>query len=339
MLGHKFNKLKECIAFFIKYKGHRNSFVIFNTPEHGNIGDAALAEAEYVFFQKYFPEYCVCEVTANMWNTKIFKFIIGKKAPVFLHAGGYLGDLWPIEDSRVKEIMEVFKENEIIILPQSIYFTDTEQKQELIKETKEIYNSYSNLFIFVREKFSFDLLQKEIFDDPSRYKLVPDIALVMNKSVGETDRQGVLCCLRADIEKTVSGNEQKRIEEILGKHQQDFKYTDTVVSYPIKKENRTVEIQKKLDEFSSAKLVITDRLHGMIFATITGTPCIALNNISKKVEGEYQWIKDVPYVKCVERIEEEDIIEMIKLSNMEYDSSLLAPYYDEMAQIIKDKMK
>lgn len=339
MLSNKLKKLKKCITFTIKYKGHRKKIVIFNTPEHGNIGDAALVEAEYIFFHKYFPEYCVCEVTASMWNAKIFKFIIGNKKPIFLHAGGYLGDLWPTEDLRVKEIMEVFRNNEKIIMPQSIYFTDTEQKQDLIKETKEIYNSYSKLFIFAREKFSYDLLQKEIFTNSNQCMLVPDIALIMDKSGGGVERQGVLCCFRADIEKTVSGNEQKRIEEIFRNYQMDFKYTDTVVPYPIKKESRAIEIQKKLNEFSSAKLVITDRLHGMIFAAITATPCIALNNISRKVEGEYEWIKDIPYVKCTEQIHEKDIKEMMDLDNMEYDSDVLAPYYDEMAQIIKDKMK
>ncbi len=339
MLKHKLKKLKLCIIFWIKYNTHRKRIVIFNTPGHGNIGDAALVQAEYDFFHKYFPKYHVLEVTAYMWNTKLFKFIMGKKAPIFLHAGGYLGDLWPSEDARVKEIMEVFKENPKIIMPQSIYFKNTNNKEQLIRETKEIYNLYSNLFIFMREKYSFELLRNEIFDNEEQCALVPDIALIMNYSHIQSDRDGVLCCLRQDIEQTLSGEEQKNIEKVLERNKISYKYTDTVVPYPIDNKNRVEEIEKKLYEFSKARLVITDRLHGMIFATITGTPCIALNNISKKVQGEYEWIKDIPYVICTEEVKEQDIKKMMKFHNEKYDTSLLEPYYNEMAQIIKDKMK
>lgn len=51
-------------------------------------------------------------------------------------------------------------------------------------------------------------------------------------------------------------------------------------------------------------MVITDRLHGMIFAAITGTPCIAFDNISKKVSGVYKWIESLEYIKVVNSFEE-----------------------------------
>lgn len=46
--------------------------------------------------------------------------------------------------------------------------------------------------------------------------------------------------------------------------------------------NRKSELLKKLEEFRSNKLIITDRLHGMIMACLAGTPCIAFDNSSKK---------------------------------------------------------
>ena len=51
-----------------------------------------------------------------------------------------------------------------------------------------------------------------------------------------------------------------------------------------------------MSEFASCKLVITDRLHGMIFSAITGTKCFALDNLSKKVSGGYEWVKDLGYI-------------------------------------------
>jgi pyruvyl transferase EpsI len=60
----------------------------------------------------------------------------------------------------------------------------------------------------------------------------------------------------------------------------------------------------KLDEFAKSKLVITDRLHGMIFSAITGTPCIVFANSNGKVEAEYQWIQSLPYIRFVSHIGE-----------------------------------
>lgn len=55
----------------------------------------------------------------------------------------------------------------------------------------------------------------------------------------------------------------------------------------------------KLEERASSKLLITDRLQGMVFAAITGTPCIVLNNNHYKVKGTYEWISTLDYIEYV----------------------------------------
>ena len=59
-----------------------------------------------------------------------------------------------------------------------------------------------------------------------------------------------------------------------------------------------------MQEFCDAKLVITDRLHGMIFAAISETPCIVFSNYNHKVGGTYEWIKQLPYIRYVENMGE-----------------------------------
>lgn len=58
----------------------------------------------------------------------------------------------------------------------------------------------------------------------------------------------------------------------------------------------------KFKDFQKSKLVITDRLHGMVFCAISGTPCIAFSNYNHKVKGTYDWIKDLDYIKYVDNI-------------------------------------
>ena len=53
-------------------------------------------------------------------------------------------------------------------------------------------------------------------------------------------------------------------------------------------EVRKSVIVNKLKEFAGAQLVITDRLHGMVFCYLTNTPCIVFSNYNHKVLGTYE---------------------------------------------------
>jgi pyruvyl transferase EpsI len=126
------------------------------------------------------------------------------------------------------------------------------------------------------------------------------------------------------------------------KHGFEFHYTDTVVPYVISYDMREYELEKKLDEFRSAKLVITDRLHGMIFAAITGTPCVALNNISKKVEGVYQWIKYLDYIKMAQTVDDALLAaDALLKANLHpiWDNKPLMSYFGKLADIVRGGAK
>ena len=55
----------------------------------------------------------------------------------------------------------------------------------------------------------------------------------------------------------------------------------------------------------------TDRLHGMIFAFITGTPAIVFSNNNHKIEGAYEWIKDCGYIYFIKNGELDDVMSII----------------------------
>ena len=54
---------------------------------------------------------------------------------------------------------------------------------------------------------------------------------------------------------------------------------------PVTKENRVEIIMDKFKDFQKSELVITDRLHGMVFCAISGTPCIVFGNYNQKVKN------------------------------------------------------
>jgi len=118
---------------------------------------------------------------------------------------------------------------------------------------------------------------------------------------------------------------------------EDIHYTDTVIERGVSIDERYVVLDSKFDEFRKAKLVITDRLHGMLFAAVTGTPCIALDNKSGKVRGCYQTIKHLKYIEVVSNLNEisDYVVRLLRLGSCEYDNNCLLQYYDKLAQIIR----
>ena len=85
-------------------------------------------------------------------------------------------------------------------------------------------------------------------------------------------------------------------------------------------------------------MVVTDRLHGMVFAAISGTPCIVFSNYNHKVQGTYEWIKYLPYIKYAESVSEAPnyIPELLAMKDCRYDNTPLLPYFEKLAQVVKD---
>ena len=96
-------------------------------------------------------------------------------------------------------------------------------------------------------------------------------------------------------------------------------------------------VKEKIQEFLGSKLVITDRLHGMIFAAITETPCIALSNYNHKVIGTYDWISYLPYISFADSIDDaiELIPKMLRIENAKFDNTPLIPYFNKLAEELK----
>jgi len=69
-------------------------------------------------------------------------------------------------------------------------------------------------------------------------------------------------------------------------------------------ENREEKIDMMLSTVSSAECVVTDRLHGMVLSAVTGTPCVVFSSGYHKVEGCYEWIKELGYISFIRNIDE-----------------------------------
>ena len=108
--------------------------------------------------------------------------------------------------------------------------------------------------------------------------------------------------IRRDIEKSLKEEDFNKIKDIVEKEHKVI-VSDTVVDKKVNEINRNCELKRIFKKIKKAKLVVTDRLHGMVFCAITNTPCLVLSNYNHKVKGTYEWIKHLDYIKFIEKID------------------------------------
>lgn len=273
------------------------------TPEYGNIGDCLISLAEHSFLRERFADYQIDEVTMNMlnlWSGPVLKRYRKNYENIVISGGGFLGTLWP-EFEKISEVtIKALKDKNIIIFPQTIFY---EKESKSLYKVLMLYNSCKRLSIYIRDKSYFWLKEKTKGFENVHVFNAPDIAMYLNYSDISKERSGILLCLRKDKERAIDNSIQVYIDD-LSRHY-ECKTSDTVLHGDIKLENREEACLEKIEEFKSSSLVITDRLHGMLLCLITGTPCIALDNVSNKVRGVYElWLKKTDYICFVEDVGE-----------------------------------
>lgn len=313
---------------------------IIGTPTHTNIGDSAIVVAERDFLLKHdFKKKSIKEFSFDEFveNSKYFIKFINKKHLIAHHGGGNIGNQWLDEEKFHRRLIQEFPENPQIIFPQTIYFTNDEIGHSEFENSKYIYNKHRNLSVVARESVSY-ATAKELFYN-SKVSLTPDIVLSTNKETfGGTacKRNGIVLCFRNDCEKSIAKSDFEALTDYLSKNSFDYSITDMHTNKAVTKFNRDEIVKDKIQEFLGSKLVITDRLHGMIFAAITETPCIALSNYNHKVNGTYNWISYLPYIRFSNSIDDaiKLIPEMTCIENAKFDNAPLMPYFDKLAEEI-----
>ncbi len=300
-------------------ESERKRFFLFMQPEHGNLGDYAIAIAEKNFFNDYFPEYELVRVTTNEWLELKTYFVENiKEADVlFITGGGFIGDMWTSFDV-CKDILRSFPQNRKILLPNTLTYHDLQNKNVVRDDLEQIFSD-SHTYVFFRERNSLKICTDLGWGD--RCYCFPDMVLYLKYKETQRKRNGkVLLCFRTDTEKTFQ--EADSVRNLIMRNRIQYDEMDTHTYKYIPEPEGELYVNDLLERIQEYDLVITDRLHGMLLAYASGTPCIAFDNFTHKVSGVYEWIKDTPMVNFLEKYDEDELEDLIA----EYQRKVI-PYY------------
>lgn len=314
----------------------RKIFVMLST-DYSNLGDHAMTFAQIKLLKERFPDSQIVEVLVGdtLKYFKQIRSIISNIDVITLKGGGNIGLEYFREELYRRIIINKFKNNKIVIFPQTVYFPNTSRGIKELNNTVKVIKGHPKLYTFIRDQKSINTINNQVTE---RLYLIPDTALSLSNLDYTINRKGVTICLRSDKEGLYSINQKNMIKEISDKFFDKVKVTDTVTDYSISIQERERELEKIWKTFSNSELVITDRLHGMIFAVITSTPCIVLKTYNHKVVGQYEWISYLNYIELIE-LEEEELEKSIeKLLNIKvnpYSSLKFKEMFEKLTDVIE----
>lgn len=306
---------KSTLNVDLKYK---SKILIIGVADYDNLGDHAIGYAQRLFLDSISIDKNKYEIIEVPLNTPVnhISNIINQNDIILITGGGNLGTKYEFLNDLYLPIIKKFPKNKKLFFPQSYTFDPINDTPAAIDRIKNIFSkSGNNLTITARESKSYKLF-KESFPN-NNIILTPDIVLSLNKNEKKTktNKSDIIMLMRSDSEKTLDQNTEK---QIINKLSSKYKITidDTVTPDFISHENRLSNLDSTWNKIKQNKLVITDRLHGMIFAQITGTPCIVFDNYNNKIKMTCKdWLYDMDHIRFINPNEIKDPNDFLNIAS------------------------
>lgn len=279
---------------------------LFLTADYCNLGNHAIAKATRSFFKRKY-DLTLIEVPMRTMHELLpfVKTYVDTKDLLFITGGGFIGSIWFDGELEVREIVEAFPDNRIIVLPQSMYWEkgSDQEKQNSI----ELYQRHGNITFCARDEETYNAMTKDY--SFAKIELLPDMVMTADFSLfakPPEKREGTLLVIRQDKESAMSEEGKEKVRKWVTSAKPPVKeienhaenYKDVLFW------ERDKELSDLFKLYSEAELVITDRLHGMIFSALCGTPCVAIDSATHKVKNTHMWIKDIKNIAVAKKVKQ-----------------------------------
>lgn len=318
---HRLRKIKS-------FKGNRIFYL--GITNHSNLGDMAQYYCIHAWILQNYPAVKLYEFEADVVVDQHFGFVerlksIWTKSDMIIFQSGYTTqDLGGVHDLMHRLIIENLPDAKILMMPQTIFFQNAENKLK----TSKSYNKANNMLFLARDNISYKMAI-EMFPDIS-VKSFPDIVTTLiGQFCFNYERNGILICRRNDGEKFYTEEQISQLKMKLS-DLEPVSVSDTTIkkSYRTIRKNLKGFIEGTIADYSKYKLIITDRYHGTIFSLAANTPVIVIKTTDHKVTTGVDWFNGIydNYVFKADSLE--DVVLLTKkVLSYNYDYSL-SSYFD-----------
>lgn len=285
------NQIDEILAPHVG----QGPYAILDFPDHSNVGDSLIYLGELNWLSRQLGQLPTYSCRYDSDRDEIAKAM--PSGTIFLHGGGNFGDVWPWYQKFREDVLRQFRGRSIVQLPQSIHFDDP----TLADSTAKAIADHGAFTLMVRDRESYEFAIRR-FDCP--VYLCPDMAFAL----GPLDRvsapvRDVLLLLRTDKETRLEScmenalvaedwldtepglhkrmHRAMRLRTICNLRPSAWRRSARqVLYYRLLAENRKM---RGAGQLSSAKMVVSDRLHAHILSTLLGIPHVVLDNYYGKI--------------------------------------------------------
>ncbi len=295
--------------------------VMLGTPSHNNLGDHAIAIAEQRYWLSHGLNGRVIEFQADallQYHERIMNGL-NSYSIATIDGGGNIGSLWPVEHNRIIGILSSCSPAKLVMFPETVTYTELDYERVFMRNDRSVFEN-ANCLYMLRDHRSFEFFEKNLAK--TKHVLVPDIvfSLKNSRSHKATNNRSIGLIFRSDKEKIQSDSDITALENRLESNGYNIVRLSTISNRGfISSEQRKKELSRLFSKIKKLDLVITDRLHGMIFSYINNVKCYALNNVNGKVKGSHEWLNHNPNYLVADKLDFSEIERLIQAPFVEME--------------------
>ena len=277
----------------------RSHYGLLDYPAYWNIGDSAIWAGEIPLLGHLHGR--PAAYTSQMrYPPAEPGRLLPRDAVLYLQGGGNFGDIWPRHQLYREAVIARHPHHRIVQLPQSIHYDDP----AAVERTRRVIGAHGDFHLMVRDAESAAFAQR-MFDCP--VILAPDAAFAMDMAdcPRATAPQGILALLRADKERRADAAEGRALLAAAGarivdwggpgklrrRAEKAFVGLGLVLPFRAAQGLRragfdamaAARVAWGFARIDAAAVLVTDRLHGHILASLLGKPHVVIDNSYGKI--------------------------------------------------------
>lgn len=274
-------------------------YALLDFPTYGNIGDSAIWLGQVNVLGRLHgrrPDY----VSHPRYPLDQLGRVLSEDGLIYIQGGGNFGDIWTDLLRYREAVIARYPNHRIVQLPQSLYFKDA----AAIEKTRRVIAGHRDFHLLVRDHQSFDFATRH-FD--CNVQLVPDAAFCIDMSQFRRAAapQGIGCIFRSDKEKRAdaaaghalfgaAGGEDWRLHKpyvnklqkvVVGAFMILPQRLTGYTGEPAFTRFARARVAMGFAQIDRHKVLVTDRLHGHIMATLLGKPHVVIDNFYGKISN------------------------------------------------------